>query len=87
MMGTMALRSRPLFTMQLAASAFRMIGGPEGSALRIADVPSGTFASDRMQGVVLPDGTDWQTVRGDGAVTLDARHEQKPSGPDRVIPA
>jgi len=73
MTGTLPLRSRPLFTMELAVSAFRMVGGPEGNALRIADVASGGFAGERMRGIVVADGTDWQTLRGDGAVLLDAR--------------
>ncbi|MFE0499172.1 DUF3237 domain-containing protein [Lysobacter soli] len=73
MTNTMPIRSRRLFAMQLSVNAFRMIGGPEGSALRIADVPGGTFTGERLQGIVLPDGTDWQTLRGDGAVMLDAR--------------
>ena len=73
MTSMMPLRSRLIFTMQLSVNAFRMIGGPEGSALRIADVPGGAFTGGRMQGIVLPDGTDWQTLRGDGAAMLDAR--------------
>ena len=67
------LRSRSLFALDLSVSPFRMIGGPEGSALRIADVPGGTFRGERMHGTVLADGSDWQTLRGDGAVLLDAR--------------
>jgi len=73
MTGILPLRSRPLFTMELAVSAFRMVGGPEGGGLRIADVPGGSFNGERLRGAVLADGTDWQTLRGDGAVLLDAR--------------
>jgi hypothetical protein len=72
-MTVMPLRSRPLFTMELSVGAFLTVGGPEGSARRIANVLGGTFDGDRMRGIVLPDGTDWQTLRGDGAVMLDAR--------------
>lgn len=67
------LRSLPLFTLQLSVSPFQNIGGPEGSALRIAGVPGGAFRGERMHGTVRSDGTDWQTLRGDGAVLLDAR--------------
>jgi len=71
--GVMPLRSRPLFSMELSVGAFLTVGGPEGSARRIANVSGGTFDGERMRGIVLPDGTDWQTLRGDGAVLLDAR--------------
>lgn len=69
----MTLCSRPIFTMELSVDAFLMVGGPEGSALRIANVPGGSFNGERMRGIVLPYGTDWQKLRGDGAVLLDAR--------------
>jgi hypothetical protein len=36
-------------------------------------VPGGSFEGLRLRGEVLPGGTDWQTVRSDGAVLLDAR--------------
>jgi hypothetical protein len=36
-------------------------------------VPGGTFTGDRLSGIVLDGGSDWQTVRGDGATTLDVR--------------
>ena len=73
MTGEMPLRTRLLFTMELSVGAFLTVGGPEGSARRIANVSGGTFDGERMRGIVLPDGTDWQTLRGDGAVMLDAR--------------
>lgn len=73
MTGEMPLRSRLLFTMKLSVGALLTVGGPEGSARRIANVSGGTFDGERMRGNVLPDGTDWQTLRGDGAVMLDAR--------------
>jgi hypothetical protein len=59
--------------MELSVGAFLGVGGPEGSARRITNVSGGTFEGENMRGIVLPDGTDWQTLRGDGAVLLDAR--------------
>jgi hypothetical protein len=73
MTGVMPLRSRPLFTMELAVGAFLNVGGPQGGARRIANVSGGTFDGERMRGIVLSEGSDWQTLRGDGAVLLDAR--------------
>ena len=70
---TAELRSRPLFALQLAVDGFVTAGGPEGSARRIATIPGGSFAGERLRGIVLPGGADWQTLRGDGAVLLDSR--------------
>ncbi len=36
-------------------------------------VPGGVFEGERLSGVVLDGGSDWQTVRADGATTLDVR--------------
>jgi hypothetical protein len=68
-----ALRTRPLFAIQLAVDGFLTVGGPEGHSLRLANVPGGSFEGARLRGRVLPGGTDWQTLRVDGTVLLDAR--------------
>ena len=67
------LRTRPLFAIRLAVDSLLTVGGPEGHALRLANVPGGSFEGDRLRGVVLPGGTDWQTLRVDGTVLIDAR--------------
>jgi hypothetical protein len=68
-----ALRAQPLFSMRLAVDGFIAVGGIDGEGRRIANVPGGSFEGPRLRGEVLPGGTDWQMVRGDGAVLLDAR--------------
>lgn len=72
------LRSRPLFTMMLTVDPPRTPGGPAGAEQRIGVIPAGHVAGDRLSGVVLPGGSDWQTLRGDGATLLDARIECAP---------
>lgn len=67
------LRSRPLFVAEVTVSAVHAAGGPEGARKRIADVSGGSFAGERLSGVILPGGTDWLTERSDGALLLDAR--------------
>ena len=67
------LRSRPLFVAEVTVSAVHPAGGPEGARKRIADVSGGSFAGERLSGVILPGGTDWLTERSDGALLLDAR--------------
>lgn len=71
--GFAALHTRPLFSMRLAVDALLAVGGPQGNGRRIGGISGGTFEGDRLSGTVMPGGTDWQTLRGDGAVQLDAR--------------
>jgi hypothetical protein len=67
------LRTRPLFAMRLAVDGLLSIGRPDDIQRRIGNIPGGTFEGERLRGTVLSGGTDWQIVRGDGAVELDGR--------------
>lgn len=69
----LSVRTRPLFAMRLDVGAIHAVGGPAGPPQRVAAVPSGVFEGERLSGVVLDGGSDWQTVRGDGTTTLDVR--------------
>jgi hypothetical protein len=64
---------RPLFRMQLSIGTIMTIGGPPGNQTRLATIAGGTFEGDRLKGVVRAGGTDWQRVRADGSVLVDAR--------------
>jgi hypothetical protein len=67
------LRSRLLFEMDLLVDPPHDLGGPAGAARRVGNIPGGTFTGERLRGTILPGGSDWQTLRSDGAVLLDAR--------------
>jgi hypothetical protein len=67
------VRTRPLFVMRLDVRKLQVIGATPGSYRRIGVVPSGIFEGERLSGEVLEGGSDWQTVRSDGATTLDVR--------------
>ncbi|OHT19139.1 DUF3237 domain-containing protein [Edaphosphingomonas haloaromaticamans] len=64
---------RPLFAMTVTVPTVHAPGGPAGAERRIGDISGGGFRGERLSGAVLPGGTDWQTLRSDGAVLLDAR--------------
>lgn len=68
-----SLSLRPLFAMNVAVGAIHAPGGPRGAELRVGDVTGGHFFGDRLSGTIQPGGTDWQTVREDGTILLDAR--------------
>ena len=50
--------------------------GPLGER-RIIAILGGSFEGPAMSGTVLPGGNDWQIVRADGVLDLDARYALK----------
>src|SRR5690348_1092714 len=68
-----SVRTRPLFVMRLDVRPLVVVGPTPGGYRRIGNVPGGRFEGERLSGEVLDCGTDWQTVRGDGAIALDVR--------------
>lgn len=67
------VRTRPLFVMRLDVRRLQVIGATPGGVRRIGVVPGGSFEGERLSGEVLDGGSDWQTVRSDGATTLNVR--------------
>lgn len=67
------LRWRPLMTFFLDIRKPFLVGKTPGADRRIAELPSGYFEGERLRGKILPSGSDWQTMRGDGSVVIDVR--------------
>jgi hypothetical protein len=69
------IRLRHLFAMRLESVAPKIVGQTPADFRRIGFVTGGTFESriDGLRGKILANGNDWQTVRSDGATTLDVR--------------
>jgi hypothetical protein len=67
-----SVRTRPLFVMRLDVRPLVIVGPTPGGYRRLGIVPGGRFEGERLSGEVLECGTDYQTVRGDGAIALDA---------------
>lgn len=65
--------TRPLFVMQVGVDRIHSVGAPGGADQRVGEMAAGRFAGERLAGTVLAGGADWQTVRADGTVLLDAR--------------
>lgn len=68
------LKHQPLFTMILSIDfgAMIVIGKTPAGLRRVVPVSGGTFAGDRLSGVVLP-GADWVINRPDGVMQIDVR--------------
>jgi hypothetical protein len=67
------LRTQPLFVMRLDVRKLQIVGATPGTYRRIGVVLGGSFEGERLSGEVLEGGSDWQTVRTDGATTLNVR--------------
>jgi Protein of unknown function (DUF3237) len=68
-----SVRTRPLFVMRLDVRPLLIVGATPASYRRIGVVPGGSFEGERLSGEVLDGGSDWQSVRNDGATTLNVR--------------
>jgi hypothetical protein len=68
-----ALRYRPLFAFQIQVKAPTIIGATPGYDRRIGEVTGGQFEGERLRGRILSGGSDWQSLRADGATTLNVR--------------
>src|SRR5207245_10009607 len=66
-----SLRTRSLFVMRLDVRELQDVGATPSGYRRIGVVPGGSFEGERLSGEVLDGGSDWQTVRTDGATTLN----------------
>ena len=67
------IKLRPLMTLSVDVDDIRMTGGPDGAKQQIASLTGGAFWGNRLSGSVRPGGSDWLTLRGDGATLINAR--------------
>jgi hypothetical protein len=68
-----SVSTRHLFTMRLDVKPMVIIGATPAGFKRVGVIPGGVFEGERLNGVVLEGGSDWQTVRSDGTVHLDVK--------------
>lgn len=67
------LQYRPLFVFQIEVRPPAIIGATPGYDRRIGEIVGGSFEGERLRGRILSGGSDWQSLRRDGAITLDVR--------------
>ena len=68
-----AMRSQLLFVFQIEVKPPRVIGATPGHDRRVGEIAGGRFEGERLRGKILSSGSDWQSLRSDGAVTLNVR--------------
>ena len=50
-----------------------VIGATPGYDRRIGEISEGRFEGERLRGLILSGGSDWQSLRADGATTINVR--------------
>lgn len=63
-----------LYTSRIEIAAPLDLGGAPYGQRRVINITGGSFSGPRMSGRVLPGGADWQIIRGDGIVEVEARY-------------
>lgn len=63
-----------LYTSRIDIAAPLDIGKTPHGQRRVINITGGAFAGPRLSGRILPGGADWQIVRSDGIVEVDARY-------------
>jgi hypothetical protein len=65
---------RLLYTSSIDIAAPLDLGEAPYGRRRVINITGGRFAGPRLSGRILPGGADWQIVRADGIVEVDARY-------------
>ena len=71
--GMSELRSRHLMDFFVEVKKPWIVGKTPAADRRIGEISGGYFEGERLRGTILTGGSDWQTVRDDGAWTLNVR--------------
>ena len=67
------LRTAPLFIFQIEVKPPSIIGATPGYDRRIGEIAGGSFEGEKLRGKILSGGSDWQSLRADGATTINVR--------------
>lgn len=75
----------PLLTLAVEVGEITSLGATPTGERRVVAITGGTFhSSEGWRGQVLPGGADWQLLRGDGVLEVDARYVLQDSNGARV---
>jgi hypothetical protein len=67
------MRYQPLFAFQIEVKPPNVIGATPGYDRRVGEIAGGRFEGERLRGKILSGGSDWQSLRNDGTITLNVR--------------
>jgi hypothetical protein len=69
----MELHTRSLFKFRIDVAPPSIIGMTPGYDRRIGEILGGTFEGERLRGKFRSGGSDWQSLRSDGAIDISVR--------------
>jgi hypothetical protein len=67
------LKVEPIFIFQIQVNPPSVIGQTPGYDRRIGEISGGRFEGEKLRGKILTGGSDWQSLRADGTVTINVR--------------
>jgi len=70
----MPLQFEPLMKIAADVGELRTLGGGPLGERRVVAITGGTFEGAQLRGRIEPGGADWQIVRADGVLDIDARY-------------
>jgi hypothetical protein len=68
------LGTQPIFTIHAELAAIMNLGRTPYGERRVISILGGTVRGPRLSGHILPGGVDWQILRSDGALDIQARY-------------
>jgi hypothetical protein len=71
------LKWKPLMSFRIGVAPPSIIGMTPGYDRRIGEITGGTFEGERLNGTFISGGSDWQSLRADGAITINVRLPMK----------
>ncbi|MSP45286.1 MAG: DUF3237 domain-containing protein [Xanthobacteraceae bacterium] len=79
------LSDQPIFTIHSPLGGIQRLGNTPYGERRIINILGGTVDGPKLKGKVLSGGADWQIVRADGVVHLQARYTVETDGGGQVL--
>ena len=76
---------QPIFVISSPLGGIQKLGNTPYGERRIIDIHGGTVEGPKLRGKILPGGADWQIVRADGVVHLQARYTAETATGGRIL--
>lgn len=79
------LKSQPIFTIHAELEPIMNLGHTPYGERRVIGIAGGTVSGAKLNGRVLPGGSDWQIIRADGAADIQARYTIESDSGARIL--
>lgn len=79
------LSTQPIFTIRAELEPIMNLGRTPYGERRVIGITGGTVSGAKLNGKVLPGGSDWQIIRADGAADIQARYTLESNSGGRIL--